>query len=182
MNQETLERLLIDRTIGELPEETAELLEEYLRLQPERGELEARVAETVLLANQVLNADEPVVDSTLPPLSPRVRARASSRALSGASPLSTRVGRWQRHLAIAAGLLVAFFLGSLGSLRTSQDTQYHILPMAQGMGGPHSSQVDSSDFWSLSRLQADRASHRTDKTQHIKWTGPLTPSGIGEDS
>ena len=172
MTQETLERLLIDRTLGELPTETTELLEEYLRLRPDRGVIEARVSETVRLARLALRAEEPVEGTALPPLSPRVREEAS--------PRRTHVGRWRRHLAVAAGLLLAFFLGS--SL-TSPDASRDTLPVAHGTtGGSHHTAVHSSEFWSLSRLQADRASRTATRTQRIKWIGPLTPSRIGEES
>lgn len=171
MNQETLERLLIDRKLGELPTETTELLEAYLRLQPDRGVLEARVGETVRLAHLALGAREPTTGAALPPLSARVRAGASSRR--------TYVGRWRRHLAVAAGLLLAFFLGS--SL-TSPDAMHSRTPMAQSVRGPHRTAIRSSEFWSLSRLQADRASRTATRTQRVKWIGPLTPSRIGEES
>ncbi len=182
MTPKTLERLLIDRTLGELPTETTELLDAFLQLQPNREALEAQVGETLRLAGLALEAEEPVVEIALPNLSPRVRKGASLGSSSVASPRSSQVGRWQRHLAIAAGLLLAFFLGSLGELRTSPEGTHHLPTLARGIGEPNRTTIHSSDFWSLSRLQADRASRTTTRTQRIKWIGPLTPSIIGDES
>jgi len=61
MRPETLERLLIDRAVGELSDDVNELLDAWLAGPPNAG---VEFAETVALAQQALRPAKPVV---LPP-------------------------------------------------------------------------------------------------------------------
>lgn len=59
MNAETLDRLMLDCALGQLPPDSEALLDEYLRLHPDAAELGAEYAETVGLTRKILVAPAP---------------------------------------------------------------------------------------------------------------------------
>ncbi|MHC4443067.1 MAG: hypothetical protein ACYTF1_08110 [Planctomycetota bacterium] len=68
MNDETLERLLIDRSLGLLPADTEALLVDYLRSNSDATDMAKQYDETVCLAKQALKGDSEIKLPTFPEL------------------------------------------------------------------------------------------------------------------
>lgn len=163
MNTQTMERLLIDKRMGELSPDTAQLLDAYLALTPDSAALAAEIDTVLELAGRAL---EPAVrDSAedLPPF-PAHPANALGR--------TRREKGWVRPIAVAAAIVLAFFLGT----RTATSPQ--IAPADRSEMVVHSANPTSSDeqFWSVNRYASrHRAAQRA-----IEWNSPLFWPRIGE--
>lgn len=171
MDRDTLEKLLIDRQLGELPSEVAELLEAYLAFRPDRAEAESDVAETLELARRTLKSARPTAEAPVPPLT----ARPSRHARFAGWGL----GAWARRGAIAAMIVFSFALGKRVA-STSTPTSTTLLAGA-GVATP-ADPKSSESFWSLTRLQQETARRATRSREHVGWTAPFVPSLKGEQS
>jgi hypothetical protein len=169
MNHETLERLLIDRRLGELTDDAEALLDEVLRLTPDAALVAERVDATLHLAGRALRTiDSPA--TPLPPLDSQALAIAAGR--SGIStPLPGR-------FAIAAALILTFWLGGrMSSTIPSSDSDRESLrQIAKG--------IDASpvNVWSLGQLAARSAQARLPNSTNIQWTSPIARPQLGARS
>src|SRR5512139_707108 len=68
MDPATLERLLIDRRLGELPPDAAALLDAYLQLEAGGRALAEEVDKTIAAAERVSRDEHPARDWPMPPL------------------------------------------------------------------------------------------------------------------
>jgi hypothetical protein len=162
MNTETLERLLMDRALGELPEDSAKLLESYLALRPEHARLAIEIEEMIVQARRVLR---PETQRKTEPLPPRriVRSPRGSTAL----PIHT----WARRLAVAAAIGVSFYLG----------TWYEPKPR---LDGPETSQRMGrkdrlasgrpSNFWAVETWRRVDRPMGPPRSPRFEWSSPVS--------
>ena len=96
IDREILERLLIDRALGELSPDAEALLEDYLAREPEASEEAEEIARAADLARRALTPSEEVDSHPLPPLLLygrwRILWRAGVRAAALAACLLIGVG------------------------------------------------------------------------------------------
>lgn len=169
MDHETLERLLIDRRLGELTEDTEALLEEVLRLTPDAAPLVEKVDTTLQLASGALRPTESPA-SPLPPLHSQTLAIAAGRPSSS----TALPGRF----AIAAALILTFWLGGrMNSSTSSSNTNRESLPQITQI-------IDASpvNVWSLGQLAARSAQTRPSDSTTIQWTSPIARPQLGARS
>lgn len=152
MNKESLDRLLVDRALGEACPELCELLDEYLAGNADAQRRAAEIRETVGLSRTAFEADlvPPCIGSAGVP--PRERAGLGRFALFVAP-------------ALAACLLLGLAVGWIASRWSSDgmdeprhltETRWNFQPANDRRGG---------GFWSVSRVVAQaRSSERTDAT------------------
>jgi len=144
MNHEILERLLIDRALGQLPEDVEALLAEHLSSSPETRTMAEQIQESVNLAAMAL---------------PRPRtARPAPLQISGL----VRTERIRRGLALAAsfaiGASVAFFGMRAAALRSERPPNVRAVAEVRDTSAPpHLSaevkrEAESLPFWSNRRV------------------------------
>jgi hypothetical protein len=171
MDAKVIERLLVDRHLGELPNDVSELLDAYIVDKPEYSRLQRDITKVLTLAGQAL--EPPMPDETPMP-------SLSSAASTGAAPIRLRrsVRTWGRTAALAAALAISFILGN----RTSGPTHGPLVgpEIVVRAGGGHADEPGAG-FWSLSRLR-ESASHgqHAGTTNRINWTAPFSPTWTGE--
>ncbi|HKQ49332.1 MAG TPA: hypothetical protein VJZ71_14775 [Phycisphaerae bacterium] len=187
MDHETLERLLIDRQLGELPPDTQRLLEAYMQLSPADAGTSEEIHAVIDVASQALRAEPPPTPEELPPLSLSA-PQASSRRLDAASlkPQASRA----RPLALAASIVLAFLLGTrwVQQPDAPMDRKIQIADaLSSSSLKPQAPSLVDAEFWSVARYaanrarpqSADRQSVGADQTR-IEWTSPLVWPQSGE--
>lgn len=167
MNREALEHLIIDRHLGELPDDVVLLLDAYLLASPDAGSTVREVESTLSMAKQALRASSKD-DSALPPFS----ASRVESALSRRSRQPSRIVRWP--VAIAAALALGVFLGTRTNMPTSQD-------MSQSIPVAFNAVSDDApgDFWSLSPHQS-KTNPSSTSARKVEWSSPLNWPVKGE--
>jgi anti-sigma factor RsiW len=155
MNDETIERLIMDRALGALEDDVAALLDAYLKADPRAAERARQASETVDLARRVLAA--PASGESPAPPFPRLWIEAAERR-------RRRRRFLKQAAALAACLVIGVALGTLlfggrASLPVSSPgaSPGAFLPQAAATMGPPPATVARADggeggFWSASRL------------------------------
>ena len=164
---ETLEKLAIDRRLGELTEDAAALYDAYLAQNPDDASAITTIDQTVDLVRAALDDGpfEPVLPLPLPGF-----FRAARRANA-----ARRIRDGLTGFAVAASLALFAWLGTgvspVGSTNSATGG------IAQSRTG--SAETSKPGFWSLSSLKVDRVPPRSDGQSSIEWTGPITKPNIG---
>lgn len=161
MDQAVLERLLIDRELGELNADTSALLDAFLLMSGSSGTLETDIPATLRQLRAALAAPPAAQPTTLPPL--RIATPTIWR-LTGI-----------RRLAMAAAMVLAFFAG----MRTAS------IPSPNGNVRPSVDLANSkpavAGFWSLDRLRRVMPSVAA-QPRTLNWTSPRSLPQPGEGS
>jgi hypothetical protein len=174
MKPETLERLVIDRTLGELAPDTEELLVAYLDANADAARSVEDIRGVIETANRAARIGSAEEEEGPPLPSPRFVAVASrGRRRPRAA--------WAKRVAAAAVIGLAFWLGSLG---TRPDADLHSVPMANsGLTlAPRTSHTTNAGFWSLGELSRRNATRRESRLPAINWPGPVSRPRLGERS
>lgn len=169
MDSATIERLIIDRQLNELPPDARALLEAFLAEHPELRSREDDIQRTLRLAAQALASDRQPSMPEPPALLPAGRsAPAFLKPKSWASRL--------QPLAVAAALLLAFWTGSRFGPGSAGLLERDTQQIARGEVVP-----DESGFWSLRR--ADRGSITVPtRDRPVTWNSPTQWPRIGDKS
>ena len=175
MDPTTLERLLIDRRLGELPPDTAALLDAYLQVEAGGRAMAEELEKSIAAAERALKAEPPARDWPMPPMAGTTVMRRSERR----RPVRPAMV-WTRRLAVAAGIVLAFFIGN----RTGSNPRSNQHPMVvnnQPRIAPTAPRLSEGDgFWSLQRLQKSVGSGHEPNRQHLEWPAPFSKPRIGE--
>ncbi|MBE7508152.1 MAG: hypothetical protein HS101_17960 [Planctomycetia bacterium] len=167
MNREALEHLIIDRRLGELPNDVALLLDAYLHASPDANSTVQEVEATLTMTKQAVHTSS-TNDTTLPSFpSSRIAAAMSDRPRRPSHLL-----RWP--VALAATLALGVFLGTRTKLPTSPRPVQSIPVVFHEV-----SDDAPGDFWSLSPRQTTSTSSST-STKHLEWSSPLNWPVKGE--
>lgn len=169
MDARTIERLLIDRKLGELSPEAGELLDAHLALRPDLADLAESVDTTIDSARLALRREKAGFVEAMPPRSKRPGPLFR--------PPRLRDKAWLRHLAVAAAVALAFLLGNSSGVRWEAPARPHRV-----MTGRLPSEKDRSGFWSLRRLREAQPRSPTRSRQKVEWTTPLGRPRIGEQT
>lgn len=172
MNTDALRRLAIDRALGELSDDAAELLDAYIAEHPETSSIPSDSSETLSLVRSALIAPRNAgVDEPMPPL--RMK---TTRAQAATKPILA----WSRRTAVAATILLAFLLGTRSG---HQETEPRTPPQ-QVAAAPHepTRDADVSGFWSLNRLLNSEGPRETPRGSQLKRTSPWMLPLHGEQS
>lgn len=170
MNPTILERLLIDRKLGELPPEAEALLEDYLQLNPEHRILAEGVERTLDAAGAVLGR---AVDGRNWPLPPQPLL---TTGLAAPGPWRIAILTWSRRAAVAAAIGLAFLLGNL---TRSEPSSILALNKPRAVLPAHLA-TEADGFWSLRRLQQNTGAAVEVERQRIEWSAPVGIPKIGE--
>lgn len=162
MKRETLEKLLIDRQLGELSPEAMELLDAYVQGDPIAPRIAMEIEHAVLLARRSMSGPASPA-AALPPF--------PTQRVAAAFQLTNRRGglRLFRPIAMAAAIGLAFLLGT-----KSADAPRPSLPSTGTIASAHEQSSDRGDFWSLDRLFSEQAARKRNGKQNIKWTTPMS--------
>jgi anti-sigma factor RsiW len=98
MKRETMERLLIDRALGQLPPDVEELVQTRIDSDPATAAWAGELKETVRLASQVMRTRVPVVVDRMPITAMRrreVRKRVFAMAASFLLGAAFAIGSWR---------------------------------------------------------------------------------------
>ncbi len=167
MDDETLERLLIDRHLGELSEDAGALLAAYLTLSPDHARQAEGMADVLTTARRALRPDVGVGLLEMPPLSRRL-LRPASRAW-------TRPRVWFRASAIAAALAIAFLMGGRLEQRAGAPSL-----VQSGVLRPTPAPHESAGFWSLRRWKEEHPRRPAQGKRQVEWLTPLGRPKIGD--
>jgi hypothetical protein len=170
MKTETLEALLIDRALGALSPEVAELLENYLIQNPDAAQKANGLESTVQLARTV--AASPVMSmGALPPLGRVRKALAVQRRHAflwefGKLAACVLVG-------LAIGLASRFGGRPDGALDTSV-----ALVGSVAVNDAAKAEEDRNGFWSLANLASEKSSQaaagvRLESRYRLRWDSPV---------
>ena len=171
MNAETMQRLLIDRSLGLLPNDVEALLDAHLAIDSEAAALAAQFDRTAALARRAL-AGGPA--SELPPF-PAESVRREGRSL--------RRWMWTRNItAAAATLVIGFGLGA-ALFRNAADLD----ASGKALGGLPAAIVGTSPvsprsagMWSTRRA-LERATRAPEKTAaRLIWDSPVRKPRLGD--
>ncbi len=165
MNAETIERLLIDRSLGMLSEDVETLLEAHLAVDAETAALAAQFDQTAALARRALAVEAAV---ELPPF-PAERVRSEGRSL--------RRWIWTRNisgvaatLVLGVGLGAAMFGGSVSVVDKAVVTTNDASPVS----------TESAGIWSTRRV-IERAAREPEKSaSRLIWDSPVRKPRLGD--
>lgn len=170
MKPETLERILFDRSLGELAPDVEALLQDYLEDRPQAGHLAEEAEQTVTLARRAVGDGMESEESDLPPPS---FLHSDGRVLRWRS----RPRQWLGTAIAAAMIVLAFWLGTQSSAPTRPSLARGPLEPRQRMA------TETTDgFWSVARLHQSMTPSAPQGRDTIRWRGPLTRPEIGEQS
>ncbi len=161
MNDQTLERLMIDQSLGALPDDVNQLLSAFVASQPDGLRHLDQWNQMAAIAQQALG---PSQEETAPPFPIGVLRR---RQIWHAGRLS---------LAAAAMLAVGIGIGQL-TPRESASRQPVEVTMARPTSPPIAAGVES--FWSSRRLLALAADQPRQLPSNLQWTSPIAQPQIG---
>jgi anti-sigma factor RsiW len=190
----TIERLLIDRRLGELQPDAARLLEAYLELCPGARGAAEHVEATMTLARQAVSMEEARIGA-MPPLSSRVVAatcggeiRSRTRQAAWKPALAAGpagwVRTWTRRAAIAATIGLAFALGHLTGGNTPPQPLGIISMVPEDIERTkvHGQTNPPEAFWSIERLRRAAGDLAPEARPRVIWTSPLGPPRIGANT
>ena len=162
MNAATLNQLMVDRAVGELPPDVIELLDAYLPYDARAADQMADVRDTVELAGRVLAADTATNFRVRPFPKERIAvARTRGRAM-----------RWIRPLAMAACLGLAF----VGGMKWNRGAGPTREPPSALRG------TESAGFWAAATVRAAVLDHQSVEARKTRWSSPLRWPAVGEQS
>ena len=163
MKTETLEALLIDRALGALSPEVAELLESHLTQNPEVARLADGLASTVQLARGAVG--DPTAPAFFPPMDRVRKTLCAQRRKTVAWELSKLAACLLLGLTIG---VVSRFDGKPAAERPV--TAATVRPLLTGDAGD--STEGQNGFWSLSNFAAaksERAAARLAERHRLHW-------------
>jgi hypothetical protein len=167
MNEQVLERMLIDRSLGALPPDVDELLEAFLEHEPGHAHDARKFDETLMLARRALPKPRAL---PLPPL--KVRALPQTSVKKNI----LRQVRWP------VGIAAAFAIGFAMSLFTRQverpaashrrEPERSVVVVAQATAA---APVDSAptEFWSAARIAGMAPKSASPQPPRLTWTSPV---------
>lgn len=169
LSNEQLERMAIDRRLGELSEEAALLLDAYCAQNPDAAGILVEINESLSLAGAALStSNEMEEDDPLP---------APKFLLAAEEPLKfRRIMDGLAGFSIAAAIAIMAWIGFGVSSTAPGQSQPEIVAEVPAQDA----ETSSTGFWSLSALRQDLSNPGT--TTHsptFKWTGPITRPKIG---
>lgn len=167
MKPETLEALLLDRALGELPPETGELLDAYLAQNPAAADRAESYRATTALARQALAAGAPCRAATSAP-----SARVSPCPWRGV-PSWTELSRLAA--CVALGGVIGWLVPRGGPAEAGSVPSVTAAPVAM-VSGALDAASSSKPFWSVGAL-AGRIDQRAtdelaDRPYRLRWDSP----------
>jgi hypothetical protein len=170
MKTETLDALLIDRALGALSPEVAELLENYLIQNPDAARQASSLLSTVQLARTAV-ATPSLLKNRLPSLNRVRRALAVQRS---------RNFVWQMSK-LAACVALGLTIGLAGRFGGTSDgtpnaAAVSVRPAAGSVEPPAA--AGRNGFWSLANFAPDKAEHATaaaglESRYRLHWDSPV---------
>ena len=165
IDPEILERLLIDRALGELSPDAEALLEDYLAREPEASEKAEEIARTVGAARCALAPSEEVDSHALPPLLLYGRWRflwrggARAAALAACLLIGVGVGLWfsQSRQVIETQVEIAWVVAAQQSGREDSDG---------------TEEANRSKIWSARRFYEAASRPARTKRARLIWDSP----------
>ncbi len=178
MNTDALRRLAIDKALGELSDDAAELLDAYVADHPEAASILAEADETLTVVHSAL-VDEHAEEAreSMPPLNLSSHTRAAPRPRAASA---NQVYLWSRRTAVAAIILLAFLLGTRFSNQApergaSHEQYVNSQPLVEA-------QPDREGFWSIDRMLDAERPAASPRGSHHQRTSPWTLPPQGEQS
>lgn len=165
MNTETLERLLIDRHLGELSEDAECLLDEFISSTPEAQTAADAIGATLRSVTRAMK----VTPNETTPLPPLASASAEFQPFVVKTSLA-------RRFALAAVIMLSFWLGGRVNAPLPQmnfDTDPQIT---------QASDASPENVWSLRHHSSRTNSNRNTMPTDIQWTSPVAKPLFGERS
>jgi anti-sigma factor RsiW len=173
MTGETLKRLLLDRAVGALPEDVCELVDAYAAFEPQAAAELAAWRKTVASADRALR-DASVEETQTPPF-PRRRLAA---AAAGRQRLA-----WAGRLAMAAGIVLAFLVGSEWSRIGGGSVDDSNTGPRLAARTPDREPATRDSFWALSTVRAGGSVSPANQVRGVRWDSPLKrPQITSEES
>ena len=171
MNAETVERLLIDRSLGMLPKDVETLLDAHLAIDDDAAKQAAEFGQTTALARRALTSE---TAAELPPF-PAEQLRREGRSLQR--------WIWARNIsAVAATLVLGFGLGAAlfrnpaGVAPSGTGAVVEPVLVAGALKAPPS----ASGIWSARRM-IERASRApSEKPARLIWESPVRKPRLGD--
>lgn len=179
MDRETLERLLIDRSLGALDADGTALLEAYVAIDPGAAALERQIKETTELARRALQSG-PVAALPEFPADQMLRANRRQRSqrilrTAAAAAACVLIGLGVGALLFRGERPVARPASSSVAVSETADERNEIVAVPAG-GGP----VDGAlGFWSERRLSERHDRSRPAESVRVVWTSPVASPAIG---
>ncbi len=161
LKPESLEALLLDRSLGVLTPEAEELLTSYLETQPMARLRAEEFQAATCLAKKAL---------TLGPSIPLPEPRFKTMEKPGAWP--GRPSAYLPWLAAAACLVVGFGLAKLSPSVTMPAIQPHAVAAIEPMANSNT-QTNERSFWLTSHLASTAPAHTPNSPYVVVWDSPL---------
>jgi anti-sigma factor RsiW len=160
MNPEILERLVIDRALGELPPDAATLLDAYLEGNAEMADTAREIEATMQLAKQALKETRPVKLPIMQPV-PKLVVLPGGRE------------SWQQPVYRAYGMAACFAGGlMIGWLTLRSPNPVPPVKVESVMVASHGT-AGEEGFWSLRRLRQTTTRTPLESGPELVWKSPV---------
>ncbi len=175
MKPETLEVLLLDRAMGELPPEVVELLETHLTHNPEAARRAEGLASAIQLARQAV--------ARVPEVPRRPLAVGQLRHVQMTQ--RRRAFIWEL-VRLAACVVLGLTLGWYGhTAHKATAAATPVPPLVAAVGLPPAPE-SAKDFWSLANLEAAQRERqpvesRTTSRYRLHWDSPVKMPRVEEN-
>ena len=160
MNQEILEKLVMDKAFGTLSRDVEALLDAYLAKSPADARLARETSEAIAMARTLM---KPSLTSALP--------RLKTAPLSLPKPRREQDPRWAAAWPLKLAAVFVFGL-SMGSYLV-RHAEVHTPPTRLVALVQNQHAVDASSIWSVQRWTNQRAENPPAQSSHIVWKSPL---------
>lgn len=172
VDKETLDRLLIDRALGELSEDASALLDAFVQGNPGAALAAGEVRDTLGVVRKALGSRSGDADDTLP--APEFLHRLPRARLGD----STRGGFIGFALAASIGLLVWIGIGPAKLPNRPEGGSVITMQAAGGRG----TAVKEAGFWAVDQWRRAYGAQKSRRGSRVEWTGPISRPRIGESS
>jgi hypothetical protein len=179
MDSETLERLLLDRSFGELHPDAAALLDAYLAGRSADQEIASHIARTVQATKLTLG------DEALPRIKPFPTQRLMREAIAHRRwQLASRITRLAACVLIGIGIHSAWMRHSsvLNRSPTPSNSNQFADNSQPVQIAPAPASSDDAGFWSVKRVYERVGQPRRDTRRRVIWDSPLSTPRLGDST
>lgn len=177
MDSNTLERLVMDRALGELEPDVTVLLDAYLEGRPAERQATEPIARTVQFAREALAEDLPTPAASWSV--ERINSRLQSRERWG---VAGRFARLAACVLIGVGVHMAWTGRTAMKPADQTSGGSQMIAAVTPNPGVELTGTHNAGFWSVKRVYDRAGQHKSETGRRVIWDSPLSAPRLGDST